>query len=208
MKLAKRIILITLTIIICMMIFMVSSPRSLCIAHAHELEQPKYCYTNKDSIEIYSNKETLDIRAIASINLTLIKTYDDGHWSYVYYNNGELSGWIPSWDVTDGCGQGGNVWIKKFEPIGRLKCTGYTPSPKENGGTGLTCTGIRASTVVGQCVAANLKFLPLDTKLYIKGIGYRTVMDTGVRGKTLDVLVNTNREAYALTGYYDVYIVK
>lgn len=206
MKLAKRLMIISITLLTIIMILMLKG--FIITVDAQELSEPKYCYTNKEC-EIYSNKDTLEVRAISSKDTTLIKTYDDGTWSYVYYNHGELSGWIPSWDVVDGCGPTNVItWMKKFESLGKLKVTGYTPSPSENGGTGLTCTGVRASSVVGQCVAANLKFLPLGTVLYIKGIGYRTVMDTGVRGKTLDVLVNTNREAYALTGYYDVYIVK
>lgn len=176
-------------------------------ASAHELEVSEYCYTNKD-IEIYSNRDTMQICAKASNELTLIKTYDDDEWAYVYYNGGQLSGWIHSWDLNSGYGPiKSDVWIKKFTPMGSLYCTGYTPSPSENGGSHLTCTGARLTSVVGTCVAANLRFIPLYTELYIEGVGYRTVMDTGVAGRTLDILVNSNSEAYALTGYKNVYVV-
>lgn len=205
MKTGKNILKISIILIIGLLAYLISSFSSY--AYANEIDGLKYCYTNTEC-EIYRNKDTREKAALVSENLTLIHTYNDGTWSYVYYNNGEVHGWIESSKINDGSGpSGANVYIKKFKSIGTFKVTGYTPSPKENGGTGLTCTGIRAATVIGKCVAADRKVLPLWTQVYIEGIGYRTVMDTGVKGRVLDVLVSNNKQAYALTGRYTVYIV-
>ena len=205
MKTGKIIIKISTILILGLLVYLLSSFGNY--SFANEITELKYCYTNTES-EIYRDKDTLEKSAIASENLTFIITYNDGIWAYVYYNHGEIHGWVESWRINDGSGpENVNVYIKKFRSIGTFKITGYTPSPKENGGTGLTCTGIRAATVIGKCVAADRKVLPLGTEIYIEGIGYRTVMDTGVKGRVLDVLVSNNKQAYALTGKYHVYIV-
>lgn len=101
-----------------------------------------------------------------------------------------------------------NISKEGMRAIGTFRVTGYTPSLAENGGYDVTCTGVKLSTVIGKCVAADTKVLPLGTKIYIEGIGYRTVMDTGVRGRVIDVLVSSNSEARSLTGTYNVYIVE
>lgn len=80
-----------------------------------------------------------------------------------------------------------------WEYIGTRKVTGYTPDPAENGGWDVTCRGIKLNTVIGQCVAINT--IPLGTKIYIEGIGYRTVMDVG-SGNVVDVLVSSKSESY------------
>lgn len=92
--------------------------------------------------------------------------------------------------------------------LGTFKVTGYTPSPSENGGYNVTCTGVKLTSVIGKCVAVDKSIIPLGTKLYIKGIGYRTAMDTGVKGRVIDVLTSSNKESYAITGRYEVYIVE
>lgn len=205
MEIAKKLIRISIIGLVILTIYIVSMHVSV---YAHELSEPQYCYTNK-RIEIIGNRDTNEIKAISSENLTFVKTYDDGTWSYVYYNGGVVHGWIHSWDLNNGSGPDNvNVYIKKFKPMGSFKITGYTPSPKENGGSGRTCTGIKASTVVGKCIATDLKIIPLGAEVYIEGIGFRTVMDTGVKGRVVDVLVNNKKEAYALTGKYKVYIVE
>lgn len=174
---------------------------------ANEIDKIKYCYTNQHT-EMLRDKNTMEKSAIVSPDLTLVKTYDDGEWAYVYYNHGQCHGWMKSDHIDDGSKMGReDVYIKPLKSIGTFKVTGYTCSPKENGGYSVTCTGVRLKDVIGKCVAADKKVIPLGTKIYIDGIGYRTVMDTGVKGRVLDVLTASNRASYAITGNYKVYIV-
>lgn len=77
--------------------------------------------------------------------------------------------------------------------LGKRKVTGYTPSPSENGGYDVTCTGVKLKSVIGVCCATN--GLKLGTRIYIDGIGERVVMDTGC-GNTIDVLCNNQSECY------------
>lgn len=77
--------------------------------------------------------------------------------------------------------------------IGVFSISFYTCDPAENGGSGLTATGRRVEDVVGECIAADPSVLPYGTKVYIEGIGERTVMDCGgaIKGNKIDVLVAT-----------------
>ncbi len=95
---------------------------------------------------------------------------------------------------------------KVLEYIGTYYITGYDICMKCCGKTdGITASGAKAE--VGRTVAASKDF-PFGTVLYIEGIGERVVEDRGVTGKTLDVLCNDHTECYAITGYYECYIVK
>lgn len=71
---------------------------------------------------------------------------------------------------------------------------------------GITASGTKAT--VGRTIAAPSN-LPFGTRLYIDGIGERVVEDRGgsVSGNRLDLLCNNHSECYAITGYYDVYII-
>ena len=107
--------------------------------------------------------------------------------------------------------EGGSV-----EYIGEWYCTAYcTEKRKHICGTG---SGITAS---GEPVEAfnsvalnrhNLKQYPFGTKLYIEGIGVRTVMDTGggVRQKQIDCAVDTHYNAVHWSGQGDhkVWVLK
>lgn len=132
-----------------------------------------------------------------------------GNWVYVTY--GTISGWCSGNFIINESNQqqitNTNNYTGNLRSLGTFKITGYLPNCS---GTGLTCTGVKASTVVGTCVAADLRYLPIGTKLYIEGIGYRTVMDCGgsIKGNKLDVLCATKSDCYAITGYYQVYIVE
>ncbi len=94
--------------------------------------------------------------------------------------------------------------------LGNFRITGYTTDISENGGSTLTAMGDNVYTSVGWAIAVDPKVIPLGTKVYIEGIGYRVARDTGgaIKGNKIDVLVNTKSEAYALTGYYDVYLAE
>lgn len=90
--------------------------------------------------------------------------------------------------------------------IGTYRITGYDICYSCCGKTdGITASGTRAA--VGRTVA--MKGYPYGTKIYIEGIGYRTVEDTGgFRTNTIDVLCSNHSECYAITGYRKVYLVQ
>lgn len=88
----------------------------------------------------------------------------------------------------------------EWEYLGSVRVTGYT-------WTGNTCANGNYPTS-GYTVACN--DLPIGTVVYIEGIGYRTVEDRGgmTRGTYwLDVYFDSVGECYAITGYYDAWVV-
>lgn len=90
--------------------------------------------------------------------------------------------------------------------VGTYYITGYDSCYACNGNsTGLTASGTRLT--VGRTVAANRSDFAIGTKLYIEGIGYRTVEDRGCASGTIDVLCNNHSECYRITGHYKVYVV-
>ena len=90
--------------------------------------------------------------------------------------------------------------------VGTFRITGYDSCYACNGNsTGITASGTRLT--VGRTVAANRNDFAFGTKLYIEGIGYRTVEDRGVSSGTIDVLCNNHSECYRITGSHKVYIV-
>lgn len=92
--------------------------------------------------------------------------------------------------------------------LGNYKITGYDTCARCCGKTdGVTASGTQAT--VGRTCAAD-KSLPFGTILYIEGIGYRTVEDRGgaIKGGRIDVLCADHPSCYALTGWYDVYVVE
>ena len=107
--------------------------------------------------------------------------------------------------------------IEEPEPqmtyLGRYKVTGYDICPRCCGRQpwdydyGKTASGTLATCGI-TCAAP--KDLPFGTRLYIDGIGYRTVEDRGgaVNGQHIDVLCPDHATCYQITGYYDVYIVE
>ena len=76
------------------------------------------------------------------------------------------------------------------------------------GGSGVTAMGV--PTQVGVTCGAT-KDLPLGTKVYIEGVGYRIVQDRGSGNGTkhIDVLCATHQDALHFEGYghRDVWIV-
>lgn len=95
-----------------------------------------------------------------------------------------------------------------MEYLGRYKITGYDICAQCCGKSdGITASGTQAT--VGRTCAAG-RDLPFGTVLYIDGIGYRTVEDRGggVNGNHIDVLCEDHSHCYAITGWYDVYVVE
>ena len=92
--------------------------------------------------------------------------------------------------------------------LGRYYITGYTISYADCGKIdGITASGIVAS--VGRTCASGKEFA-FGTRLYIDGIGERTVEDRGggVHNGHIDVLFATRDECYAATGWYDVWLIE
>lgn len=81
--------------------------------------------------------------------------------------------------------------------LGNYKITYYCDEryPHICGGNGVTASGKK--TNVGVTAAADWSVLPKGSKVYISGIGWRTIQDVGgsVKGKHIDVLVGTHSEA-------------
>lgn len=93
---------------------------------------------------------------------------------------------------------------------GKFKLTGYCPCRKCSGGWG-TRTASGAYPKEGVTVAASKQF-PFGTKLYIEGVGYRTVQDRGgaIKGNKLDIYVSNHSACYNanINRTANVYIIK
>lgn len=88
--------------------------------------------------------------------------------------------------------------------LGTYYATGYDTCARCCGKSdSITASGRRAT--VGRTVA--MSGIAFGQQVYIEGIGYRIVEDRGVGPGKIDILVNNHSEAYAITGYYDVYLV-
>lgn len=88
--------------------------------------------------------------------------------------------------------------------LGEFNCTAYCSEQYEHicgTGDGITASG--APVQAGVTVAADPDILPLGSAVYIEGVGLRYVQDTGsaVKGKALDVAVDTHSEALTWSGY-------
>lgn len=81
-----------------------------------------------------------------------------------------------------------------------FKTTGYCPCKSCSGGYGeSTCSGRKAQS--NHTIAADLKVLPLYTKVYIKGLGTYEVEDVGggVRGNHIDIYTSQHSKCDSLT---------
>jgi len=77
-----------------------------------------------------------------------------------------------------------------------MVATGYSASPKDNGGnrSGRTAAGLRIGHGV---VAVDPQYIPLGTKLYIEGYGYAVAADTGgaIKGNRIDLGYDSRSES-------------
>ena len=94
--------------------------------------------------------------------------------------------------------------------VGEFKITYYCDERRNHicGGNGVTASG--KPTEVGWSVAADWDVLPKGSLIYVDGIGFREVQDTGsaVKNKHIDVLVKEHQEALNLgVDHEDVWIV-
>jgi|GEM_PF-2824779 len=77
--------------------------------------------------------------------------------------------------------------------------------------TGYTATGNKTASgtvpSAGRTVASN--YFAMGTKLYIEGVGVRTVEDTGgMTDNVIDVFMNSESECYAITGSRKVWAIR
>ena len=93
--------------------------------------------------------------------------------------------------------------------IGTMYITGYTA---EEGFPEDSATASGYGVRSGYCALNNSQRkslgLSYGDKIYVEGLGTYTVMDCGCGWGVVDIWVYSNAEAYAMTGYYDVYIVQ
>ena len=96
---------------------------------------------------------------------------------------------------------------EKLVPLGSFRITGYDTCAACCGkwAGGATTSGVMPT--VNHTVAMSADY-PFGTKIYIDGLGYYTVEDRGVGRGTVDVCCNNHSECYAITGYYQVYLVE
>lgn len=96
---------------------------------------------------------------------------------------------------------GGNI-----EDIGIWKCTAYCTEKRPHicgTGTGITSSGEPVQADVSVAVnRSNLSKLPYGTKIYIEGVGVRTIHDTGggVSGQQFDCATTTHEYALRWPG--------
>ena len=92
--------------------------------------------------------------------------------------------------------------------LGRYKVVGYNYLDAAQCGKavadGITASGEPA--VHGKTAA--MVGVPFGTVLYIEGYGFVTINDRGVSGKMIDVAFDNDADCYAITGWYDVYVVE
>lgn len=100
----------------------------------------------------------------------------------------------------------------KEEPtcLGEFEITYYCPCVKCCGKTdGITASGTLAQD--GQTVAADWDVLPPGTKIFIEGVGFRTVEDKGgaIKGNKLDVFMDSHSAALeAGVGQAKIYLIE
>lgn len=150
----------------------------------------------------YVSASALNCRTEPNINSDVITVFErnkelqiigaDKEWWQVY--DGVIQGWCHSAylksNKTETIENGNGTYLGDF------KITYYTCSPSENGGSHYTAKGQRLTDVVGVAIAADPNVIPYYSKVYIEGIGERTVLDCGgaIKGNKIDVLVRNDND--------------
>ena len=91
--------------------------------------------------------------------------------------------------------------FSRGQSLGHFTLTAYTAGPESTGKRagdkdyGITATGEKA--IDGLTVAVDPRIIPLGSRVYIEGIGYRVAQDTGsaIQGRRIDVFMNDSQEA-------------
>lgn len=93
--------------------------------------------------------------------------------------------------------------------LGKFKITYYCACKKCCGkDNGITASGVKAQA--GVTVAADTSKLPFGSKIYINGIGWRTVQDRGgnIKGNRLDIYISSHDDTKPYNvQYLDVWVV-
>lgn len=137
--------------------------------------------TEAEAITVYPYQTPLQIIGIDT----------SGEWWETY--DGVIQGWCNKNYLADDP----NANVKSEfryhgigEYIGDFTLTHYIPDPRENGGYNTTFRGDILTEVVDLAVAVDPNVIPLDQKICIEGIGFRTARDTGgaIKGNKIDIL--------------------
>ena len=122
--------------------------------------------------------------------------YDDSYDEYEYYESDESDEeeYVEEEDNTYSESESGNMTL-----LGNLYITGYV----ETGNP--TASGVYP--YVGGVAMSTSYGLPYGTTIYIEGLGYYTLFDTGCNYGVVDVFCNTVDECYNLTSWRNVYVV-
>lgn len=151
----------------------------------------------------YVSASALNCRKEPNINSDVITVFQrdtelqiigaDREWWQVY--DGTTQGWCHSAYLKPYISyNNNNIENTDGTYLGDYTITYYTCSPSENGGSHYTATGHRLTDVVGVAIAADPRIIPYYSKVYIEGIGVRTVLDCGgaIKGNKIDVLVRNS----------------
>lgn len=153
----------------------------------------------------YVSASALNCRTEPNINSDIITVFQrntelqiigaDKEWWQVY--DGTIQGWCHSAYLKPYTSDSNsNIENVDGTYLGDFKITYYTCSPSENGESNYTAKGQRLTDVVGVAIAADPRVIPYYSKVYIEGIGVRTVLDCGgaIKGNKIDVLVRNNSD--------------
>ena len=100
-----------------------------------------------------------------------------------------------------------NTLEEHWESLGRFKCTFYCSCRKCSGKWGhSTASGARCEE--GITIAVDPKVIPLGTEVMIDGIGVRIAQDTGVKGRWIDVFMESHSECLQNGVQYHEVLVK
>lgn len=87
--------------------------------------------------------------------------------------------------------------LAMLQPIGQFEVVAYCTEqyPHICGGSTYTYTGTPVQA--GLTVAVDPEVIPLGSRLYIEGVGWRQAQDTGgaIQGRRIDMAVGTHGEA-------------
>ena len=165
---------------------------SLTITHAESFET--WYVISRDGLNCRT-APTIDAEAITvypyQTPLQIIGIDATGEWWETY--DGNIQGWCNKNYLADDLNAHTKPEFRYHgigEYIGDFTLTYYTPDPCENGGYNTTYRGDILADVTDLAVAVDPKIIPMDQKIYIEGIGFRTARDTGgaIKGHKIDIL--------------------